>query len=110
MSLIPFATNTIGNRPMQPESTLLYGIVFFMCAYSFTLLRSYLLKTRLLHETISKAAQQKIIRKNRLAFSIYLGAAALGYVSVYISFVLFLIVPAMYFMPEKIVHEDTQAG
>jgi uncharacterized membrane protein len=105
MSLIPFATNTIGNRPLQPESTLLYGIVFFMCAYSFTLLRSYLLKTGLLHQTISKVAQQKIIRKNRLAFSIYLSAAILGYVSVYISFLLFLVVPAMYFMPEAIVHE-----
>lgn len=108
MSLIPFATNAIGSRPMQPEFTLLYGIVFFMCAFSFTLVRSYLLKSGLLHQKISKAAQQKIIRKNRLAFSIYLGAAVLGYISVYISFALFLVVPAMYFMPEKIVHEDTQ--
>jgi hypothetical protein len=83
----------------------LYGLVFFMCALSFTMLRNYLVRSGLLHESISRAAQQKIIRKNRLAFSIYLVAALLGYVSVYISFFLFLIVPAMYFMPEKIVHE-----
>lgn len=106
MSLIPFATNVIGAQPLNPSSSLLYGLVFFMCVVAFTGLRNYLVRSGLLHETISRAAQQKVIRKNRLALGIYLGAALLGYVSVYISFALFLVVPAMYFIPEKIVHES----
>ncbi|MFY7839379.1 MAG: TMEM175 family protein [Lacibacter sp.] len=105
MSLIPFATNFMGSNPFLAESTLLYGLVFFMCALSFSFLRSYIVKKGLLYETISKTAQNKILRKNMIAFMLYLSAAFLGYLSVYISFILFLIVPAMYFIPEKIIHE-----
>lgn len=106
MSLIPFATNYMGSNPFLPESTLLYGLVFFMCALSFSLLRSYIVRKELLYETISKTAQNKLLRKNMIAFTLYCSAAVLGYVSVYISFILFLIVPAMYFIPEKIIHEE----
>lgn len=108
ISLIPFVTNMLGTHSLLPEATLMYGLVFFACAFAFTLLRNYLLKSGLLHQTISKAAQQRIIRKNRLAYSLYLSGALLGYVSVYISFALFAIVPAMYFMPEKIVHDTAE--
>lgn len=104
ISMIPFVTNVLGTAFVSPVSTLLYGSVFFACAFAFTQLRNYLLKSGLLHQTISKQAQQRIIRKNRWAYSLYLAGAALGYVSVYISLVLFVIVPAMYFIPEKIVH------
>jgi len=108
ISLIPFVTNMLGTHSLQPEATLMYGLVFFACAVAFTLLRNYLLKSGLLHQTISTAAQLRIIRKNRLAYTLYLSGALLGYVSVYVSFALFAFVPAMYFMPEKIVH-DTAA-
>lgn len=104
MSLIPFGTNFIGANPLLWQASFFYGIIFFMCALSFTLLRKYVIKKELLHDSINKQAHIKIRNKNRVALGIYLAAAFISIVSVYISFVLFLIVPAMYFIPEKINH------
>jgi hypothetical protein len=63
-------------------------------------------KNNLLIQTISRSAHQKIVRKNRLSMSLYALAAVLSFVSVYISFTFFFIVPAMYFVPERIVHDN----
>jgi uncharacterized membrane protein len=104
MSIIPFGTNFIGANPMLWQASFFYGIIFFMSALSFTLLRNYVLKNNLLHNSINKQSHLKIRNKNRIALSIYLTAAFVSILSVYISFFLFLVVPAMYFIPEKINH------
>ena len=104
MSIIPFGTNFIGANTILWQASFFYAIIFFMCVLSFTMLRSYVLKKDLLHESICKEAHIKIRNKNRIALSIYLLAAFTSIVSVYISFILFLVVPTMYFVPEKITH------
>ncbi len=104
MSIVPFGTNFIGANPLLWQASFFYGIIFFMSALSFTMLRNYVIQTNLLHESINKQAHIKIRNKNRIALSIYLLAAFLSLVSVYISFALFLVVPTMYFIPEKITH------
>lgn len=102
MSLIPFGTNFIGVNPMLWQASFFYGIIFFMSALSYTMLRNYVTRNHLLHNIFNKQSLVKIKNKNRVALSIYLLAAIASLVSVYVSFVLFLIVPAMYFIPEKI--------
>lgn len=104
MSIVPFGTNFIGANPLLWQASFFYGIIFFMSALSFTILRNYVIQSNLLHESISRQAHIKIRNKNRIALSIYLIAAFISLVSVYISFALFLAVPAMYFIPEKITH------
>lgn len=109
MSLIPFVTNLLGANPLLWTASFFYGIVFFMCALSFTMLRDYVVKKDVLHDGISRQAHIKIRNKNRVALIIYLAGAVFSMVSVYISFLFFLVVPAMYFIPEKITHrEDMQ--
>lgn len=104
MSLVPFVTHFLGAHLWQWQAAFSYGLVFFMTAWAFTLLRGYVIRHDLLHATISRQAHIRIRNKNRLSMSIYLAAALLSPVSVYISFALFLVVPAMYFVPEKIIH------
>lgn len=105
MSLIPFGTNLIGANPMLWQASSLYAMVFFMCALAFMLLRGYVVKREMLHDGIQRRAHERVQRKNRITLGIYLGAAALAPVSVFIAFGLFLLVPLMYFMPQPIVHE-----
>jgi uncharacterized membrane protein len=105
MSLIPFCTNFIGEKPMYWEACFLYGFIFFMSALSFTFLRTYVIKKELLIETINKQRHIRIKKKNLIALTIYASGSLLGYFSVYFSYFLFLIVPMMYFIPEKIIHE-----
>lgn len=107
MSVVPFGTNFIGSNPWLWQASFFYGIIFFMSALSFSMLRNYVNTNNLLHDNINKQAHLKIRNKNRIALSIYLLAASMSIISVYISFVLFLVVPAMYFIPEKISHLNT---
>jgi uncharacterized membrane protein len=104
MSIIPFGTNYIGANPLLWHASFFYGIIYFMSALSFTMLRNYVLIKDLLHGSISKEAYIKIRNKNRISLAIYLLAAIVSIVSVYISFLLFLVVPTMYIIPEKITH------
>jgi uncharacterized membrane protein len=101
MSLIPFSTNFMGLNPFLPEADMVYGLIFFMNALSFTFLRSYAEFYQLLHDFYPEKYKRKIFIKNLLGMSFYFIAAFGAFVSVYISFTLFLIVPAMYFMPDK---------
>jgi uncharacterized membrane protein len=105
MSLIPFGTHFIGMNPMIWQASFLYGVIFLMCAVSFTLIRDHILKAGLLSENISRASQDKVRIKNRLAITIYFLSVLSSMVSVYLSFILFLIVPFMYCIPENILHE-----
>lgn len=107
MSLIPFAANFIGANPLRWQASFVYGILFALNALAFSFLRTYTVFTGLLHEAINLEQHYKIRTKNKVAISIYLSAAVLSMVSVYISFVLFLVVPAMYFIPEKIIHKQS---
>jgi uncharacterized membrane protein len=108
MSLVPFVTNFIGANPMLWQSSFFYGIIFFMNAFSFTMLRDHVVTQGLLHEAIDKRAHDTIRHKNRLALLLYAFAAVTSMASVYISFVLFLTVPAMYLVPERIVLREKQ--
>lgn len=105
MTLIPFVTNFIGANPALSYAWMIYSLVFFMNAVSFTLLRSYTIRYKLLHKTISMFAHKKVLRKNQIAMLIYLSSALLCFISVYLSLVLLLIVPAMYFLPGQIEHK-----
>lgn len=96
MSLVPFGTNFIGANYHLWLASFFYGINFSMIALSFTLLRAYAMRHNMLQGFIDEASQIKFRNKNRVAMSAYLLAAVLSIFSVYISFILFLLVPAMY--------------
>lgn len=103
MSLIPFSTHFLGSNPALSFASFTYGLVFFANALSFTLIRNHVSgKSHLVHESIQKEQMRTVIRKNRLGMTLYLAAALLAFVSVYISFVIFLIVPTLYFIPQNI--------
>ncbi len=97
MSLIPFATNFIGQHPFAWQACFVYGMVFFMCAISFTLLRIYAIKKDLIQNT----GIGKILIKNYFAIAAYLLGACISVISVYIAYILYITVPIMYFLPDK---------
>lgn len=102
MSLIPFVTNLVGTSFDLWQSAMVYSAVFLMCALAFTLIRNYLIKRDLLFQHIDKKAQQKIKIKNIIGMSIYALAMVISPINLYVSYILVLIVPAMYFIPENI--------
>jgi uncharacterized membrane protein len=90
ISLIPFATGFLSDDPSLPLAVATYGAVLFLSASSFTLLRYYV-STRLLRE--GEALHPHLIRYSLAAMGLYGLGAVLAYVSVHLSFALFILVP-----------------
>ena len=100
MSLIPFVTDYAGKNYRQPMAVALYGLDLFFCASGFYLLRRELVRQSG-HDTAMVEYHQSIQRKNALSGALYLLSVPLAYVSIYASFFIFALIPAMYFLPEK---------
>jgi len=100
MSLIPFVTDFLGKNYRQPLAVVLYGLDLALCGSSFYLLRMELVRQERANPSLVEyhAAMQ---RKNALSAALYFLSVPLAYVSVYASFFIFALIPAMYFLPEK---------
>jgi uncharacterized membrane protein len=92
MSLIPFATGYLSQDPSRPLAVATYGVVLFLNASSFTLMRYYVV-THLLR--VDRAVYPHLIRLSMAAMALYGLGAAMAYVSVHLSFALFILVPIL---------------
>ncbi|HMO34396.1 MAG TPA: TMEM175 family protein [Lacibacter sp.] len=103
MSLIPFATNFIGSNPLLAQSSLVYGLIFAGCSVSFFLLRHHAATSgKMPGAATAGTATGGARRKNFLSIGLYLAGAGLAFSSVYLSFICFVLVPALYFFPQRI--------
>jgi len=100
MSLIPFVTDYAGKNYREPMAVALYGLDLFFCASGFYLLRRELVRQSG-NNTAMVEYHEGIQRKNAFSGALYLLSVPLAYVSIYASFFIFALIPAMYFLPEK---------
>ena len=96
MSLIPLPTAFLAKHPLLEQAVMFYGLVMFLNAFAFYLLRRYVEKKAKLIPY-----NPQIHKSNFISMSLYLTSIPLALVSVYVSFVLFLGIPLWYFMPDK---------
>ena len=100
MSLVPFVTDYLGKNYRQPMAVALYGLDLTLCSSAFYFLRAELARQHS-HDSEMSEYHRGMQRKNALSLLLYLSSAVLAYVSVYLSFFVFILIPAMYFLPEK---------
>lgn len=100
MSLVPFVTDYLGKNYHEPLAVALYGLDLVLCSSAFYLLRMILIEQDQLDGTLADY-HRSIQRKNAFSGALYLTSVPLAYVSVYASFFIFALIPAMYFLPEK---------
>lgn len=100
MSLVPFVTEFLGKNYRLPMAVALYGLNLSLCAVAFCVLRSELVRQSR-HDTNLTEYHLGVQRKNFLSAGLYFSSAPLAYVSIYVSFFIFVLIPAMYFLPEK---------
>jgi uncharacterized membrane protein len=106
LSLIPIPTSFMAQHPMKAEATAMYGFNVLAASLSFILMGRYSRAKNLMIHNISKRRRQRLSRMNRTGTVLYIISIFAGYISVYISYVIFIIVPAMYFLPQKIELEE----
>ncbi len=100
MSFVPFVTEFLGRDYREPLAVALYGLVLFLCTSGF-----YFLRMELIHQSRDDMALARyhkgIQRKNAFAAVLYLLSVPLAYLTIYASFCIFVLLPVMYFLPEK---------
>jgi uncharacterized membrane protein len=106
LSLIPLPTYFLAHHPLRAEATALYSFHVLAASLSFTLMGRYARAKKLMHHNISQRRSIKLSRMNWLGIALYFISIFAGYLSVYISYAIFIIVPAMYFLPQKITLEE----
>ena len=100
MSLVPFVTDYLGKNYHEPMAVALYGLDLWLCSIAFSLLRIVLIRQD--RDDLALADYHAgIQRKNMFSAALYLLSAPLAYVTIYASFFIFALIPAMYFLPEK---------
>lgn len=106
MSLIPFVTGIMGENPLLPLSTALYGGVLLLTTLTFSYMRYYTLKNELVHtdeqrdiNLYIKKLSRKNTRKNYIATGAYLLSIPLAFVNVYFSFICFLTPIVIFMLP-----------
>ena len=100
MSLVPFVTDFLGKNYRQPMAVALYGLDLGLCGCSFYLLRTELVRQDRDNPNLAEY-HAAIQRKNAFSAALYLLSVPLAYLSIYASFFIFALIPAMYFLPEK---------
>lgn len=109
MSFIPVATAFVGADPMVDESVAFYGLVMMMTTLGFTVMRSYSIRTKLLHRDSNRDLTTKIYRISILARTksfvgtvAYAASIPLAFYNVYFSFACFVVPPILFFIPDGI--------
>jgi uncharacterized membrane protein len=100
MSLIPFVTDFLGRNPRAPFPVSLYGLDLTMCALAFWLLRIEIARQHR-HDPEMSECHSRMQTKNLFSAFLYLTAAGAAHFSIYISYFIYILIPALYFLPEK---------
>jgi uncharacterized membrane protein len=100
MSLIPFVTDFLGKNYRQAMAVSLYSVDLGLCGASFWLLRTELVRQDR-HDPELSEYHAKIQRKNLVSTLLYFLAAPVAHLSIYASFFIFALIPAMYLLPER---------
>ena len=100
MSLVPFVTDFVGKNYREPMAVALYGLNLTLCSAAFYLLRTELVRQEAQNPEMADY-HRRVQRKNVVSFLLYLSSVPLAYVSIYASFFVFVLIPALYFLPEK---------
>ena len=96
MSLIPLPTKALGQNIFSISSNIFYGIVLSCNSIVYTLLQHQVNNTA---KHLSVKTRQIINRKNIFAALLYCLSIPLSLLSIYISLSIFVMIPAMYFIP-----------
>ena len=104
--LMPFITNFLGNNPLQPWVISIYGLVIAAAVGSFLLMVNYVFfRSDLVDKKISVQTRKRELRRGYPGLGAYILAALVTPWNVYVSLVLLVLVPILYFIPSFLVEE-----
>jgi uncharacterized membrane protein len=107
MSLIPFATRYMGLNPKVPFAVALYGADLTLSAVAFTWLRR-IVNTHIARTGEAAAYHHGKLLKSIYSTALYAASVPLAYVSISLAYAIFVLIPILYFLPERKLAEQIE--
>jgi uncharacterized membrane protein len=108
VSLLPISTRFLGMHPTSPRAEAAYGLVAVMCTGSFMLLREHAARTT--HNEVHRGIHRRVLRRTWGFLAIYAASIPLAFVSPWLAWACFVIVPPMLFLPIIRAEAEPMAG
>ncbi len=105
LSLLPFATAWMGENHFTALPTALYGVVLLMAALAYWILQRAIIASQGERSLLAKAVGRDL--KGKASPLIYLAAIPLAFLSVRTSQFLYLLVAAMWIVPDRRIENVT---
>ena len=100
MSLTPFATSYLGEHPGTPMPVAIYGVVLTMASLSFVLLRGVINRHHRDNLRMRKH-NRRILKKTVFSAISYAASVPAAFLSIYASYLVFILIPLIYFIPDR---------
>jgi uncharacterized membrane protein len=98
LSLVPLATNWMGEHPLAPAPTALYGVVLLMNAIAFSILSALLVRHEGPQSTLARAFGRDF--KGKTSLVCYMLAIAAAPFAPVVSVALYVTVACIWFLPD----------
>lgn len=99
MSLIPMATEWMGLNPYESLPAIFYGIILFMCALSYNLVQSEVIKINGEDSLISQNIGKDI--KGKISIIGYAVAIIFAFYFPVVSYLLYIVIALYWIVPDK---------
>jgi uncharacterized membrane protein len=99
LSIVPLATNWLGENPRAPVPTALYGGVLLMAAIAFTVLVRALIAANGKDSPLARALGSDL--KGKISLALYLLALGLSFVRTWLADALFVAVALLWLVPDR---------
>jgi uncharacterized membrane protein len=99
LSLIPAATAWMGDNFLAPAPTAVYGAILLMPAIAYLLLQKAILRKQGARSVLAKALGQDL--KGKLSALLYIAGIALAFVNPWMSVALYVLVAAIWLVPDR---------
>ncbi|MEQ1603882.1 MAG: TMEM175 family protein [Pyrinomonadaceae bacterium] len=100
LSLVPFATGWMGENHFAPLPTAIYGVILLLCAVSYTMLQATIVRHEGGENELLAAAVGNDL-KGKISMVFYIMAIPLAFVHQGISGALYVLVAAIWFIPDR---------
>lgn len=104
LSLIPFVTAWMGENHFAPATLALYGFILLMNGISYSILSTALIRLHGKNAALGAAVGNGT--KGKVSVVIYATAIVLSFANSWISFALYVIVAAIWFIPDKRIEQE----
>jgi len=108
LSIVPFATGWMGENHFSELPSAVYGFVLLMCAVSYTILQTTIIRAQGPHSRLRAAVGTD--RKGKLSLVLYLSAIPLAFVNGGIAQAIYILVALIWLVPDPRIEHQLQGS